>query len=91
MSVLCQPLADVKFMKLLHTETSSSVDVTQDVISCLRENALELVNVLSFSEGEALCKAAEQGKSCFEGDNKWFVSAPELKSIIQKVVASMTE
>ncbi|KAH0891655.1 hypothetical protein HID58_054084, partial [Brassica napus] len=96
MSVLCQPLADVKFMKLLHTETSSSVDVTQDVISCLRENALELVNVLSFSEGEAvqrecLCKAAEQGKSCFEGDNKWVVSAPELKSIIQKVVASMTE
>lgn len=37
-----------------------------------------------------LCKAAEQGKSCFEG-SKCSVSAPSLKSIIQKVVASMTE
>ncbi|BAB08742.1 nucleotide-binding protein [Arabidopsis thaliana] len=39
-----------------------------------------------------LCKAAEQGKSCFE-DNKCLISAPALKSIIQKVVPStvMTE
>ncbi|KAL0743151.1 hypothetical protein Bca4012_084664 [Brassica carinata] len=112
MSGLSQPLADVKFI-----ETGSSVDVTQKVISCLRENAPELLNVLACSEvfdssgGGAermcremgvpflgkvpldpqLCKAAEQGKSCFEGNNKCSVSAPALKSIIQKVLASMTE
>ena len=112
MSGLSQPLADVKFM-----EIGSSIDVTQDVISCLRENAPELLNVLACSEvfdssgGGAermcremgvpflgkvpldpqLCKAAEQGKSCFEGNNKCSVSAPALKSIIQKVLASMTE
>ncbi|EOA13622.1 hypothetical protein CARUB_v10026692mg [Capsella rubella] len=117
MSGLSQPLKDVKFMKLV-TETGSSIDVTQDVISCLRENAPELLNVVACSEvfdssgGGAermcremgvpflgkvpldpqLCKAAEQGKSCFE-DNKCSVSAPALKSIIQKVVPStvMTE
>ncbi|KAL1203404.1 Cytosolic Fe-S cluster assembly factor NBP35 [Cardamine amara subsp. amara] len=112
MSGLSQPLKDVKFMKLL-TETGSSIDVTKDVISCLRENAPELLNVVACSEvfdssaGGAermckemgvpflgkvpldpqLCKAAEQGKSCFE-DNKCSVSAPALKSIIQKVVPS---
>lgn len=112
MSGLSQPLADVKFM-----EIGSSLDVTQKVISCLRENAPELLNVLACSEvfdssgGGAermcremgvpflgkvpldpqLCKAAEQGKSCFEGNNKCSVSAPALKSIIQKVLASMTE
>ncbi|CAG7889758.1 unnamed protein product [Brassica rapa] len=95
MSGLCQPLADVTFMKV-QTELGLSVDVTQEVISCLRKNAPELVNVLAYSEvfdrsgGGAermcremgvpflgsvpldpqLCKAAEQGKSCFEGDNK---------------------
>jgi len=35
-----------------------------------------------------LCKAAEQGKSCFE-DNKCSVSAAALKSIIQKVLSAM--
>ncbi|CAN8304872.1 unnamed protein product [Cochlearia groenlandica] len=120
MSGLSQPLKDVKFMKMV-TDTgssSSSIDVTQEVISCLRENAPELLNVVACSEvfdssgggaermcremGVAflgkvpldpqLCKAAEQGKSCFEG-NKCVVSAPALKSIIQKVLASikMTE
>nr|CAA8286972.1 Unknown [Brassica rapa]CAA8287939.1 Unknown [Brassica rapa]CAA8392556.1 Unknown [Brassica rapa]CAA8404241.1 Unknown [Brassica rapa] len=95
MSGLCQSLADVTFMKV-QSELGLSVDVTQDVISCLRINAPELVNVLAYSEvfdrsgGGAermcremgvpflgsvpldpqLCKAAEQGKSCFEGDNK---------------------
>ncbi|GAV85756.1 ParA domain-containing protein/AAA_31 domain-containing protein [Cephalotus follicularis] len=34
-----------------------------------------------------LCKAAEEGKSCF-GDPKCRVSAPALKSIIEKLVAS---
>ena len=112
MSGLCQPLADVTFMKV-QSELGLSVDVTHDVISCLRKNAPELVNVLAYSEvfdrsgGGAermcremgvpflgsvpldpqLCKAAEQGKSCFEGDNKCSVSAPALKSIIEKVVA----
>ncbi|KAF3598575.1 hypothetical protein F2Q69_00037848 [Brassica cretica] len=112
MSGLCQPLADVTFMKV-QSELGLSVDVTHEVISCLRKNAPELVNVLAYSEvfdrsgGGAermcremgvpflgsvpldpqLCKAAEQGKSCFEGDNKCSVSAPALKSIIEKVVA----
>ncbi|CAF2100045.1 unnamed protein product [Brassica rapa subsp. narinosa] len=45
MSGLSQPLADVKFM-----EIGSSLDVTQKVISCLRENAPELLNVLACSE-----------------------------------------
>ncbi|KFK39308.1 hypothetical protein AALP_AA3G227700 [Arabis alpina] len=113
MSGLSQPLMDFKFMKL--AETGSSIDVTQDLISCIRANAPELLNVVACSEvfdssgGGAermcremgvpflgkipldpqLCKAAEQGKSCFE-DNRCFVSAPALKSIIQKVVASTT-
>ncbi|KAL0890090.1 hypothetical protein Bca101_014073 [Brassica carinata] len=114
MSGLTQPLSDVKFMKLT-TETGSSVDVTQDMISCIRENAPELLDgvfawsqVFESSGGGAermceemgvpflgkvpldpqLCRAAERGKSCFEG-NKCSVSAPALKSIIEKVVASI--
>ncbi|CAN8270290.1 unnamed protein product [Cochlearia groenlandica] len=111
MSGLSQPLKDVKFMNMV---SGSSIDVTQEVISCLKENAPELMDVFACSEvfdssgggaermcremGVAflgkvpldpqLCKAAEQGKSCFEG-NKCVASAPALKSIIQKVVASM--
>ncbi|CAL9241010.1 unnamed protein product [Arabidopsis halleri] len=113
MSGLSQPLTDIKFMKLV-TETGSSIDVTQDMISCIRDNAPELLNVVACSQvfdtsgGGAermcqemgvpflgkvpldpqLCRAAEQGKSCFE-DNKCSVSAPALKSIIEKVVASI--
>ena len=34
----------------------------------------------SFALYPQLCKAAEQGKSYFEGDNKCFVSAPALKA-----------
>ncbi|ESQ28921.1 hypothetical protein EUTSA_v10024147mg, partial [Eutrema salsugineum] len=115
MSGLTQPLADVKFMNVL-ADTGITIDVTQDVISCLRKNAPELVDVFAYTEvfdssgGGAermcremgvpflgkvpldpkLCRAAEQGKSCFEGSNKCSVSAPALQSIIQKVVASMT-
>ncbi|KAH0935222.1 hypothetical protein HID58_012339 [Brassica napus] len=114
MSGLIQPLSDVKFMKLT-TETGSSVDVTQDMISCIRENAPELLDgVFAWSQvfdssgggAERMCeemgvpflgkvpldpqlgRAAERGKSCFEG-NKCSVSAPALKSIIEKVVASI--
>ncbi|CAH8362162.1 unnamed protein product [Eruca vesicaria subsp. sativa] len=114
MSGLTQPVSDVKFMKLT-TETGSSVDVTQDMISCVRENAPELLDgvfvwsqVFDSSGGGAermceemgvpflgkvpldpqLCRAAERGKSCFEA-NKCSVSAPALKSIIEKVVASI--
>ena len=32
LSGLCQPLADLKFMKLLHTEHGSSVNVTKDIM-----------------------------------------------------------
>ncbi|KAG2238328.1 hypothetical protein Bca52824_092426 [Brassica carinata] len=114
MSGLTQPLSDVKFMKLT-TETGSSVDVTQDMISCIRENAPELLDgVFAWSQvfdssgggAERMCeemgvpflgkvpldpqlgRAAERGKSCFEA-NKCSVSAPALKSIIEKVVASI--
>ncbi|KAJ4899914.1 Cytosolic Fe-S cluster assembly factor NBP35 [Raphanus sativus] len=114
MSGLTQPLSDVKFM-MLTRETGSSVDVTQDMISCVRENAPKLLDgvfawsqVFESSGGGAermceelgvpflgkvpldpqLCRAAERGKSCFEG-NKCAVSAPALKSIIEKVVASI--
>ncbi|KAL0659369.1 hypothetical protein Bca4012_079954 [Brassica carinata] len=114
MSGLIQPLSDVKFMKLT-TETGSSVDVTQDMISCIRENAPELLDgVFAWSQvfdssgggAERMCeemgvpflgkvpldpqlgRAAERGKSCFEA-NKCSVSAPALKSIIEKVVASI--
>ncbi|KAF8107588.1 hypothetical protein N665_0119s0053 [Sinapis alba] len=110
MSGLVQPLSDVKFMKM-----GSSVDVTQDMISCVRENAPELMDdvfvwsqVFDSSGGgaERMCeemgvpfvgkvpldpqlgRAAERGKSCFEG-NKCSVSAPALKSIIEKVIASI--
>nr|VDD39944.1 unnamed protein product [Brassica oleracea] len=106
---------DVKFMKLTTTETGSSVDVTQDMISCIRENAPELLDgVFAWSQvfdssgggAERMCeemgvpflgkvpldpqlgRAAERGKSCFEA-NKCSVSAPALKSIIEKVVASI--
>lgn len=115
MSGLTQPLSDVKFMKLTTTETGSSVDVTQDMISCIRENAPELLDgVFAWSQvfdssgggAERMCeemgvpflgkvpldpqlgRAAERGKSCFEA-NKCSVSAPALKSIIEKVVASI--
>lgn len=108
MSGLAVPLMDVKF------RNGSSVDVTQDIISCLREHVPELLNVDICSEvfdssgGGAermcremgvpflgkvpldpqLCRAAEQGMSCFE-DKKCSVSAPALRNIIQKVVASI--
>ncbi|KAJ0263628.1 hypothetical protein HA466_0039380 [Hirschfeldia incana] len=114
MSGLTQPLSDVKFMRLT-TAAGSSVDVTQDMISCVRENAPELLDgvfawsqVFESSGGGAermceemgmpflgkvpldphLCRAAERGKSCFEG-NKCSVSAPALKSIVEKLVASI--
>ncbi|KAJ0251272.1 hypothetical protein HA466_0136200 [Hirschfeldia incana] len=114
MSGLSQPLSEFKFMKLMK-DTGSSVDVTQDMISCIRENAPELLDdvfacsqVFESSGGgaERMCKemgvpflgkvpldpqlgrAAERGKSCFEAD-KCSVSAPALKRIIEKVVASI--
>ncbi|KAL0694492.1 hypothetical protein Bca4012_061672 [Brassica carinata] len=104
MSGLAQPLSDFKFMKKLGS--SSVVDVTEDMISCVRENGPELLlddvyvwsQVLDSSGGvpflgkvpldPQLCRAAERGKSCFEG-NKCSVSAPALKSIIEKVIASI--
>ncbi|CAN8256390.1 unnamed protein product [Cochlearia groenlandica] len=119
MSGLSQPLADLKFMKLVTDEngSSSSVDVTEDMMSCIRENAPELlVNLVACSQvfdksggGGAermcedmglpflgkvpldphLCRAAEQGKSCFDEDSKCSVSAHALKSIIQKLLASI--
>ncbi|KAJ0237608.1 hypothetical protein HA466_0245540 [Hirschfeldia incana] len=115
MSGLVQPLSDFKFIKQLGS--SSSVDVTEEMISCLKENAPPEIllddvfvwsQVFDSSGGGAermceemgvpflgkvpldpqLCRAAERGKSCFEG-NKCSVSAPALKSIIEKVVASI--
>lgn len=109
MSGLCQPLADVKFLKPL--ETGKHDDVTEWAMQCIREKAPELLNLVAYSEvfdssgGGAmkmcqemgvpflgkvpldpqLCKAAEEGRSCFE-DQKCSVSAPALKSIIENLI-----
>lgn len=109
MSGLCQPLADVKFLK--PSETGENTDVTEWALQHIRERAPELLNLFAYSEvfdssgGGAmkmcqemgvpflgrvpldpqLCKAAEEGRSCFE-DQKCKVSAPALKSIIEKLI-----
>ncbi|ESQ47902.1 hypothetical protein EUTSA_v10021039mg [Eutrema salsugineum] len=113
MSGMVQELKDVKFVSMLK-ESGLTVNVSEEVIACIREHAPDLVDVFTFTEvfdsngGGAqrmcremgvpylgrvpldpqLCKAAEQGKSCFE-DNKCSASASALKSIIEKVVAAM--
>lgn len=110
MSGLCQPLSEFKFMRM--TEDGGQKDVTESILSYMKEKAPELLNVVAFSEvfdssaGGAgrmcremgvpflgkipldpqLCKAAEEGRSCF-ADTKCQVSAPALKLIIDKLLA----
>lgn len=112
MSGLCQPVTDLKFMKM--TESGEQEDVTVSVMESLKEKAPEILNLIAYSEvfdsskgGAAkmctemevpflgkvpldpqLCKAAEEGRSCFV-DQKCGVSAPALKKIIEKMVSNL--
>ncbi|CAN1333165.1 Cytosolic Fe-S cluster assembly factor NBP35, partial [Linum perenne] len=109
MSGLCQPLTDLKFMKV--GDGGDRTDVTQRVLELIKEKAPEMLELVAYSEvfdssagGAAamcremgvpflgkvpldpqLCKAAEEGRSCFV-DRRCGVSAPALKSIIEKLV-----
>ena len=113
MSGLCQPLADVKFLK--PSETGKHTDVTDWALQYIRDQAPELLNMMAYSEvfdssgGGALkmchemgvpflgkvpldpqlCKAAEEGRSCFE-DQTCQVSASALKSIVENLIPKRT-
>ncbi|KAL3522876.1 hypothetical protein ACH5RR_015710 [Cinchona calisaya] len=110
MSGLSQPLSEFKFMRT--TETGEQKDMTEWILSYMKEKAPEMLNVVAYSEvfdssaGGAgrmcsemgvpflgkvpldpqLCKAAEEGRSCF-ADNKCRASAPAIKIIIDKLLA----
>ncbi|XP_027100552.1 cytosolic Fe-S cluster assembly factor NBP35-like [Coffea arabica] len=110
MSGLCQPLSEFRFMRT--TETGEQKDMTEWILSYMKEKAPEMLDVAAYTEifdssaGGAgrmcsemgipflgkvpldpqLCKAAEEGRSCFS-DEKCQVSAPALKMIIDKLLA----
>ncbi|XP_047336047.1 cytosolic Fe-S cluster assembly factor NBP35-like [Impatiens glandulifera] len=109
MSGLCQPVSDLKFVKV--TETGEQKDVTEWAMDYMREKAPEMLAVFGYSEvfdtsrGGALkmceemgvpflgkvpldprlCKAAEEGRSCFV-DDKCGPGSAALKKIIEKLV-----
>ncbi|XP_047336634.1 cytosolic Fe-S cluster assembly factor NBP35-like [Impatiens glandulifera] len=109
MSGLCQPVTDLKFVKVM--ETGEQKDVTEWAMDYMREKAPEMLGVFGYSDvfdtsrGGALkmceemgvpflgkvpldprlCKAAEEGRSCFV-DDKCGLSSAALKKIIEKLV-----
>ncbi|KAL8233245.1 hypothetical protein R6Q57_003023 [Mikania cordata] len=109
MSGLAQPITDFKYLRQAKNGEDEPEDVTEWVISVLREKAPEVLGLVACSEvfdssggGAArmcvemgvpflgrvpldpkLCKAAEDGKSCF-GRDECGISASALSAIISK-------
>ncbi|KAL3829523.1 hypothetical protein ACJIZ3_018325 [Penstemon smallii] len=114
MSGLCQPLTDFKFLSM--NENGEQKDMTEWVITCLKEKFPEMMNLVASTEvfdssagGGAkmckdmgvpflgkvpldpqLCKAAEEGRSCFE-DRKCMASASVLTAIVKKLLSELKE
>ncbi|KAL0384866.1 UNVERIFIED_CONTAM: Cytosolic Fe-S cluster assembly factor NBP35 [Sesamum radiatum] len=112
MSGFCQPLSGFRFMSV--TETGEQKDMTDWVMTSMREKCPEMLNLIAFSEvfdssagggvkmcmdmgvpflgkvplDPQLCKAAEEGRSCFD-DSKCQISAPALKTIIEKLLSQL--
>ncbi|KAL5213725.1 hypothetical protein ABZP36_002877 [Zizania latifolia] len=92
MSGLRQAFSDMKFVK---PSEAGETDATE--WDFIKEKAPELLSVVTCTEemeacflgkvpmDPQLCKAAEEGRSCFT-DQKFSASAPALKSIIEKLV-----
>ncbi|CAN1271026.1 Cytosolic Fe-S cluster assembly factor NBP35 [Linum perenne] len=72
MSGLCQPLTDLKFM-----------NSAGGAAAMCREMGVPFLGKVPLDP--QLCKAAEEGRSCF-ADQRCSISAPALKSIIEKLV-----